>query len=495
VFHRTSWLVAVAAVLVGTVAARAETKPNTAADAKALAARIDEHIAAGWGDHKAKPAKPADDGTFLRRVYLDLVGQTPPLSEARDFLDDPEADKRSRLVERLLATDAHARHLATTWRRFMAPNVEPASRAGLDLWLQRQVRDNVGYDKIVHEILAGALGTMPFAQFATANENKPENMAASAARVFLGVRLECAQCHDHPFAKWKKDQYWEFAAFFSQGKLKVPNKDKVAKARLLVGDTPPLKEDADQRGVLANWITHADNPFFAKAAVNRLWLQFFGIGLVDPVDGVGEDQPPSHPDLLNELAREFAAHQFDVRFLIKAMVMSKTYALSSETTEKSQDDARVFARSAVRGLSPEQLYDSLAVVTGKMAPVARGSSETLPSNSFGQRDEFLERFTTPGTPLEAEASILQALHLMNGKPMADGTSLEGNRLLKTLANAEGLTTARRIEELYLLTLARKPRTEESARLVKHVDSHADKKKALADVFWVLLNSSEFALNH
>jgi hypothetical protein len=499
VFHRHPWLLAVAAALAVTVAARAETKPE-AADVKALADRIDRRIEAGWKAHQVKPAQPADDAAFLRRVYLDLVGQVPALSEVRDFLDDPAADKRTRLVERLLTTDAHVRFFAATWRKIMVPpDAQLARGPGLELWLQQQIRDNVGYDKVAREILAGPTNAVPFQEFSLANGNRPENLGAAASRVFLGVRIECAQCHNHPFAKWKKQQFWEFAAFFNRGPLAIPDTDKKVNARLLVGDTPELKPEVDPRTVLADWVTRADNPFFAQAAVNRLWLHFFGIGLVDPVDGLGENlAPPSHPELLDELAKEFAAHRFDLRFLLRAITGSKTYMLSSVVSDESQNDPRQFARAAVRGLTPEQLYDSLAVVTGKVRPLARGSGETIPNDTFGRRAEFVARFTTPGTPLDAEASILQALHLMNGKPMADVTSLDGNRLLRTVAEAESLTTARRIEELYLLTMARKPRPEESARLVKYVDSggpRGDKKKALADVYWALLNSSEFGLNH
>jgi hypothetical protein len=487
-------------VLAAAAAARAETKPEGAAEVKALADRIDRRIEAGWKAHQVKPAEPADDATFLRRVYLDLVGQVPSLTEVRDFLDDPAADKRALLVERLLASDAHVRFFATTWRKIMVPQEAQLARGPLlELWLQQQFRDNVGYDKVAREVLAGSANAVPFQEFSLANEDKPENLGAAASRVFLGVRMECAQCHDHPFAKWKKQQFWEFAAFFNRGPLAIPNTNKKVGARLLVGDTPELKPEADPRAVLADWVTRADNPFFAQAAVNRLWLHFFGVGLVDPVDGLGETEAaPSHPELLDELAKEFAAHRFDMRFLIRAITGSKTYMLSSTISDASQNGPRRFARAAVRGLSAEQLYDTLAVVSGKVRPLTRGSGQTVPTDTFGQRADFIARFATPGTPLEAEASILQALHLMNGKPMADLISLESNKLLWTVAEAESLSTARRVEELYLLTLARKPRAEETARLVKYVDAggaRRDKKKAIADVYWALLNSSEFALNH
>jgi hypothetical protein len=477
----------------------AETKPADAADMTALADRIDAHIAAGWRAHKARPADPADDATFLRRVYLDLAGQVPVLPEVRDFLDDPAPDKRARLVETLLQTTAHARHLAGIWRKTLVPNGNQfANGQGLASWLERQVHENTGWDQIARQVLTAAPNGLPFNEFYGANENKPENLAAAVSRVFLGVRLECAQCHDHPFARWKKQQFWEFAAFFNRGKLTIPNTDRMVEARLLVGPLAELKGDEDKRGVLADWVVHKHNPYFARAVVNRLWLHFFGIGLVDPVDGLGEEQPPSHPELLDDLAREFASHRFDLRYLIRAITGSKTYMLSSVLSDPSHNDPRLFARAAVRGLSAEQFYDSLAVVTGKGVALNLASGQSVAVNAFGPRAEFVARFTVQGKPLEAEASILQALHLMNGQPMADATSRDGNRLLRTIAEARGPTTTRRLEELFLVALARKPRPDELARLIKYVDAggpRGDRKKALGDVFWVLLNSSEFCLNH
>jgi hypothetical protein len=322
-------------------------------------------------------------------------------------------------------------------------------------------------------------------------------MAATTARVFLGVRLECARCHDHPFVKWKRQQFWEFTAFFSRGQVQIPNSNRTAKARLLVGTTP-AKEGGDPRETLADWVTHKDNPFFARALVNRLWRHFFGIGLVDPVDGIGEDRPASHPELLDELARAFADHKYDVNFLIRAITASKTYGLSSVLSDEGQRDPRRFARAPIRGLTAEQFYDSLAVVTGKGAPLDLGPGQGIPLNSFGSRTDFLARFAAGGKPLEAESSILQALHLMNGRPMADASSLTQNPLLRTVADAAEMTTAQRIEDLYLLALARRPRPEESARLVKYVEAggpRGDRKQALADVYWALLNSPEFSLNH
>jgi hypothetical protein len=494
---------ALAGLALAATAARADDR-----DVQALADKIDSHIAARWRQRDVHPAAAADDAAYLRRVYLDLVGQVPTITEVRDFLDDRAKDKRARLVERLLKTDTHARFFADEWRKTLLPANSFAFGGGgapLDTWLKRQVGDNVGYDKVARAVLTAQTNDPALGAFFQANENKPENLAGAVSRIFLGVRIECAQCHDHPFARWKKQQFWEFAAFFGdvapngkRGEITLPNSDKVVKAKLLAADAPALKAGVAPRDALADWTASADNPYFARAAANRLWQHFFGVGLADPVDSLGEDNAPSHPELLDELGRAFAAHQFDVRFLIRAITASKTYGLSSSAPDVSPDGPRLFARAAVRGLSAEQLYDSLAVVTGKGAPLDPPVGRPPSFDGFGQRADFVARFANRDRPIDSSTSILQALHLMNGKPTADATSLEGNRQLRVLAEAQGRTTAQRVDELFLMTLARKPRPQEKERLVKYVDgggARGDKKLALADVFWVLLNGSEFGLNH
>jgi hypothetical protein len=506
--HHPTLLQLAAMLATSALSAAAVAAPTTGDDVNALAGRIDARVTARWHDANVKPAAPADDATYLRRVYLDLVGHAPDVTEVRDFLDDPDPDKRARLVESLLKTDAHAHHFASAWRRIMLPRGTAAGPTPIETWLQQQFRSNTPYDRMVREVLTAPSTDPGLSGFYQALENKPENVAAAASRIFLGVRLECAQCHNHPTATWKRQQFWEFAAFFSEvrapgqaaanrpGELTIPNTTKTVRARLLLGKTPALEAGKDPREVVAAWVTQPDNPFFARAAVNRVWAHFFGVGLIEPVESLGEDSQASHPELLDDLAKAFAASKFDLRFLIRTIVASKVYSLSSELSAPGQDDPHLFARAAVRGLTAEQLYDSLGVVIGTGAPAGRVPA--IGVANFPGRADFLARFDSTDNPVDAHTSILQALHLMNGKPIAEATSLQGNHYLRSVAEAKGRTSAQRIEELYLLTLARKPRPEESARLAKYVDSggpRGDKALALTDVFWALLNSSEFALNH
>jgi hypothetical protein len=358
----------------------------------------------------------------------------------------------------------------------------------------------------------------PFAFF-QANENKAENLAASTSRLFLGVKLECAQCHDHPFqADLKKKKFWEYAAFFAgiqtQGmggafapaqdnpklrEIKIPNSDKVVQARYLDGSEPQWQDGAAARKTLAEWMTAKDNPYFAKATVNKVWAHFFGLGIIEPLDEPGPNNPPSHPELLDELARQFAAHDFDLKYVIRAIVLSKTYQLSSVASDDSQDETRLFARAHIKGLTPEQLFDSLALATGYREGPANPNQRVAFFGNNSPRTEFLQKFANhQDKKTEVQTSILQALSLMNGKFIADATSIEKSETLTAIIEFPAFTTADRIEKLYLATVSRKPRSAELERLVKYVDKGGatnNPKAALADVFWALLNSSEFILNH
>ncbi len=506
---------------------------NREAEAASLAARIDEHLAERWKTDSVKPAPAADDAEFLRRVYLDLAGRIPSVSEAREFLEDPSADKREQLVRKLLEGPAFANHFTNVLRAVLLPETNSFESRflaqSLESWLHKQLRDNAPYDKIVRDVLTLSFGNQDRRQqiqfpgqqggelspiaFYQANEFKPENLAASTARVFLGVRLECAQCHNHPFAQWKQEQFWSYAAFFAglqrsdqnpfaggreladRRELTIPGTETVVQAGFLDGSEPEWKFRTSPRETLAGWLTSKENGFFARAAVNRLWAHFFGNGIVDPVDDLEGEAEASHPELLDELAREFAKHDFDLKFMIRAITMTKAYRLSSRMTDKSQDDPRHFARMALKGMTPEQVFDSVELATS-----FRDSVENQqPFFNQGARAEFLARFANRSDKrTEVQTSILQALSLMNGKLVADATSLERSELLAGVLDAPFFTDTQRIETLYLATLSRKPKPAEAERLLKYVEKGGptgDRKKALADVFWALLNSGEFILNH
>jgi hypothetical protein len=521
--RRSAVLSALVGVLLPCTAIGTEVEAKlTAAE---LAAKIDAYLAAKWKERKATPAPRADDAEWVRRLHLDLTGRIPDILAARDFAENPAKDKRAKLIDTLLASDRYPLHFANVWRSWFMPDSNDQQVMflipGFENWLRGQFKSNAGYHTMAASVITGKTSTATGADaFYQANLFKPEALASAVSRLFLGVKLECAQCHNHPFAKWQRKQFWEFAAFFTginnrfarfgglggqppavaggTGEIKIPGTDKTVKARFLDGKLPKWK--GDTRSTLADWIATPDNALFARAAVNRYWEYLTGTGLVEPLDEESADNPPSHPELMTLLAKQFAAHDFDLKYLIRAITLSRAYQLSSKHTHASQADARLFARMKVRGLSPEQLFDSLALATGQKDPEPDYTTNPF----FGRvnpgtpRADFLRRFPNQDKRTEQQVSILQALYLMNGKIVADATSLEHNKNLAIIAQATTVRTSRRIEQLFLITLARKPTPAESVRLVKYVDKGgptADPALALCDVFWALLNSSEFCVNH
>ena len=493
-----------------------------------LAARIDHHVNRGLEIAGVKPAPRGDDAEFMRRAYLDITGRIPRSREVYEFLGDKSPDKRRKLVDDLLARPRYVTHFTNVWRALWIPETAANPRAryfqpGFEAWLRERIRANVGYDCLVRELLTTPISNdpaqtqpvlvkpgapNPLAFFAV-KDGKPENLAAASARLFLGVQIECAQCHDHPFARWQREQFWSQAAFFAgierQGdslfnplredlgrrELGLPNSNRKVSAAFLDQSglhLPPMKSP---RIALANWITAADNPFFAKAAVNRVWSRFFGVGIVEPVDDFNNANKPSHPELLDELARAFVQAKFDIRFLVRAICASEAYQRTSAVTDASQNNPRLFARMNVKGLTGEQLFDSLALAIGYRDQDS--AHRPFEINRGTPRSEFLSKFGGG----EAQTSVRQALTLMNGSLLAEATSPERSESLSAIIAMPSMKTAERIEAMFVATLGRKPTSNELELLVGHVEgvSKSDQTERLADVFWALLNSAEFRFNH
>lgn len=502
-------LLGVAALLLAAGPALVSAQADGAArkaKSKALAERIDKIIYAGLEKAKIKPGPQAELAQLTRRLHIDLTGKIPTVVQLVDLID-PSNDSPTKFEDRidaLLAADSYANNFAHYWRSVMLPG-STSRPPDFESWLRVRLAANTSYDKMARELLInppGQKGPTP-AAFFNLNGNKAENLAGAAARVFLGVKIECAQCHQHPFAKWTRNQFWEFAAFFSNGpgdggkQIKIPQSDRVAKARFITGEDPDWARNSPPRTALADWTTAAQNPYFTKAAVDHVWQYFFGVSLVEPILEPTEDSPPAHPELLEEMARAFIDSDFDLKFLLRSIVLTDAYQRGSVAlSEASKRELQMFARVPVRGMMPEQLFDCICVATdyrdGDVASNPSRRGQAVPQQN-AQRAQFLALFSSQDKPIETQTSILQALFVMNGPFIAE----RSRQPLQTIA-VQNTSTRRRVEALYLLVLSRLPRAAEMDRMVRYIDSgggSGDPRQAVADVCWVLLNSSEFMLNH
>jgi hypothetical protein len=510
------------AALFGAALSFGEDSADDAAKARAAMARkIDERIDAELVRAKLAAAEQSDDAEFLRRAYLDLTGAIPRVADARKFLADDRANKRARLIDELLASPAHANHLANLWRSIMLPggvNLEQInSVVGVQNWLRQRFVENLRYDNLVSELLVATAGDNAGpALYYTSLELAPEKLAASTARIFLGLQIECAEYHDHPFDKWKQHDFWGYASFFAQlqrpennpgmqarlidldrGDVKIPNSEEVVPPKFPSGGAPATDELGTRRMKLAVWMASRDNPYLARAAANRAWSILFGRGLVEPVDDLGKHNPASHPELLAELTQYFIDTGFDLRELLRTLAQTQTYQRTSRWTSAPPPPVELYAHMPVTSLSAEQLYDSLNRVlvrrsTGQMPGVNQRSALLDP-----QRQQFLTKMQGQGrSPLDYQAGVLQALTLINGSDLAEATTAERGPLLLAL-DAPLFEDGQRLETMFLATVTRLPTTTERDLFLKHIASRSpsEKGKAWSDVLWALLNTAEFATNH
>lgn len=494
-----------------------------------LADWIDARFAEEYRRAGIEPADQVDDATFLRRLYLDLQGRIPTVAQVRDFLADQDSLKRRNYVDRLVADDSRpdrfaqrsADHLARVWRRMMVPASAPGAfmATQLDPWLSRQFAANTAYDEFARKLL---LATPPpqmrqVVQVAQPNNDPdaaavvfqqavglmPENLASAYVRVFLGVRLNCAQCHDHPFTDWKRDDFWGVAALLSGDGTKPAqpqpaptikpdaNADVTYPAKLLWSDTPLEKIPAGKssRELLADWMASPENPNFAATAVNRTWQYLCGHGLAGSVDDLDRVSPPERR-MLDDLAKLFIESKFDVRWLMTGICKSRTYQQSYSAEAEGEDAG--FTHRPLKTLLPEQVFDSLEQALS--LPVAKADNGP---RFNGERDQFVARMNeaAPETPVDYKGGIPQALMLMNGKLTADATSLDTSRTLRAVVEAPFLKPEEKIETLYLAALTRKPKPAELEFLRDHVRQAGDQEKqAFAEILWGLLNSPEFVLS-
>ena len=500
---------------------------------------VDAEITAALVREKIAPAEPSSDSEFLRRVHLDLVGVIPTLPETIEFLDSTDERKREKLIDKLLADPRFARHQADVWDMVFfgrnPPGFETQRREGFQTWLRSRFEKNVPYDEWARDILK-AEGTsadgsaLYFAQY----RNAPEDAIEAVAQTFLGVQLHCARCHDHPFEDWKQREFYGMAAFlarldvvtvaqkgnqpiFAIGErnlgdvrftgsvkdAKPGDKGEPVKPKFLHGDELaepampkdykeprfpekqiPPKPKFSRKDALAEWIAKPDNPYFARAVANRVWAQYLGRGLVHPVDNMSESNAPSHPELLNALTRELIAHKFDLKWLIRELVNSKAYQLSSRGTGEPMPQWFQHARS--RPLSAEELVESWQVATGFDMAVKKGETDRFRPLGNGYLIQF---FGSPNTGTgDFQGGIREHLYLNNG-PL--GSMIGGKNGLAEYVGDAKTPLGERVERLFLSTLNRRPNVEELKKFSEYLNGGGSS----SDAVWVLMTCSEFRFNH
>jgi hypothetical protein len=490
-------------------------------ESAALTKIINQEIAKRLQKENVTSAGLCSDEEFIRRVYLDIVGVIPTGEKVRTFLADKSPDRRAKVVDELLENSRFGVYLAETWAINMVPresNNRALQQKPLEVWLAEHFNQNTPLDKLVYELITttGEIDKNPAGTYFVANPTV-DKITDNVTRMFLGVQLQCAQCHNHPFTDWKQTEYWAMAAFFMNTRVngnpqqaakkgitlavsestKAPNKKnalpesaKFVPAKFLQGDSPTIP-GVEKRPTLAKWMTSAENRFFARAMVNRFWYQLQGRGLVNPVDDMHDDNAATHPELLATITEQFKLNGFDTKYLVRAICNSEVYQRSSATKDDvGSIDLDLYSRREVRVLMPEQLYDSLTTILGtNNAKVeAKDKAKKGPQTP---RDNFINFFRVDeANPLEYQNGIPQALRMMNS-PFTAKSDVTAAQI-----TAGSKTTAEAIEKIYLTTLARRPTAKETERLTTYANRPgATVRVAYGDILWALLNSSEFVLNH
>jgi hypothetical protein len=471
-----------------------------------------------------RPSDLADDATFLRRVYLDTIGTLPTATEAREFLRDDSSDKRSRLIDRLLKRTEYADYWAMRWADILRVDksiVTPQGAVAMTRWLRRQFSDNTPYDEFVRSIVTARGNTLSESPAAFYQVHKdPQMLGRSVSQVFLGVRIECAQCHHHPFERWRQRDYYAFAGFFTgvgrkaapTGGQKIfpqtgtdlnhPRTQLPIAASGLGAEPADLSGVGDRRIPLADWMTAADNPFLARMIANRLWAHYFGRGLVTPIDDMRATNPPTNEPLLDALAAHLVEVQFDVKAFTRTLLNARVYQLQSRPNASNQADQQNFSHAVWKTMPAEVLLDAICRATA-VPEQFNGWPEGYRAIQIWDNRMPSYFFRVFGRPQRvsvcecergSEPSIAQALHLMNSP---ESIRKIRHRDGQAAGLAESSLTANQIiEELYLVTLSRFPSGKEMALMQQAFDeSSGDRRSAVEDILWALLNTRECVYNH
>jgi hypothetical protein len=484
---------------------------------------VDQLVAGKLNKLRVLPSDLCSDEVFLRRVTLDICGLVPTVAEYEAFTANTDANKRAQWIDQLLERKEFSEIWAMKWAELLMirstnDRVSYKSAFLYSNWLTEQISNNVPLNKMVQELIAARGGTFKNPQ-TNFYQIEPDTLklAENVAQVFMGIRTQCAQCHNHPFDRWTMDDYYSFAAFFAQVGRKTGEDYRETivfnsgggEVNHLVGGRPmppkflggitPDVAGKDRREVLAGWIASPENSFFATSVANRVWAHFFGIGIVEPVDDIRVSNPASNPELFAELGKKLTEYNYDFKQLVRDICNSQTYQRTSQPNASNESDLNNFSHSRIRRIRSENLLDVISQVTdtkdkfqglpvgARAVQIADGTTSTYFLTTFGRAP----RVTVCSCDVKTEPTLSQALHLLNGETVQ---KIQQGGVVKQLLDA-GKTPHQVIDTLYVRTLCRKPTQEETDRLVAVVASDDQPQRALEDVFWALLNSREFLFNH
>ena len=496
------------------------TNPNTPANNY-----VDELVNEKLHHLRIVPSGLCSDEVFIRRAHLDIVGTLPEPDRVAAFVASDAADKREKLVDELLDRKEFVELWVMKWAELLqirsGDQVMSYKSALLYYnWLQSRIAENVPFNEIVQELLASTGGTFtsPATNYYQV-ERDTLKVAENVAQVFMGMRIQCAQCHNHPFDRWTMDDYYSFAAFFSQvgrkrtedprelivfnsnrGEVQHPVSKQNMQPKFLGGDVPDVS-GKDRREVMAKWLASPENPYFARNLANIVWAHFFGIGIIDPVDDVRVSNPASNPELLDELAKRFTEYNYDFKRLVRDICTSRTYQLSSQTNPTNELDTTNFSHASIRRIRAEVLLDAISQVTqtknkfkglplgARAVQIADGQVSTYFLTTFGRA----KRDTVCSCEVVMEPNLSQALHLLNGDTV--NKKIKQGDVVKSML-AAGNTPQQVIDHLYRAALSREPTDAEREKLTAaFADYGDDTQQALEDIFWAVLNSKEFIFNH
>lgn len=490
------------------------------------ASYVDELVAARWKQMGLLPSPKSTDAEYIRRVFLDVLGMLPTPEEVKAFLADPDPKKREKLVDAVLNRPEYVDYWTLKWGDLLRNNsskVQPKGMWSFYNWLRASFRENKPMDQFARELVTAqgsAYTTGPANYFRVASN--PADLAETTSQVFLGVRLACAKCHHHPFEKWTQDDYWQMAAFFARvglkgsqefgifggeqvvrlnptGEVTNPRTGKVMKPTPLDGE--PADDPIDRRRVLAAWMTDPANQMFSRNIVNRYWGYLMGRGIVEPVDDMRVTNPPSNPELLDALAKDFVENGFDVKKLLRRILTSEVYQLSSNPTPENKLDEVFYTKYAVKRMGAEELLDAVNFATGTIDkfPNLPAGMRAVQLPDPNVQNYFLDTFGRPPRVItcecerSAEPNMAQALHLMNSDFVQNKIAAKNGRIAKLLEAKK--SDPEIVEELYLSTFSRPPTSAESTRAVEIINQAPNKKEGCEDLLWALLNSREFLFKH